>query len=198
MQQKLRLMLQKRDKKRVHDLSAPSSLGALPAYKSDTPLKDHQRNKLILPSGVNGSGLCLRSEPGAASIVLPTVQGPYPRLEIIQNKPHLLTVWELLRTNAPNPTICQPYCCYVRTVIFYIRPYTVRPFHRFSRKPGGGYWVTKPGSIFEQWDQIEYALGWDDPIEYNGERFETGGGRVIWRGKRWWMRHWARRKKEAS
>ena len=114
-----------------------------------------------------------------------------------QVRPWLLTVWELLPTKAPNPSIAQPYCCYAKTVIFYLRPYVVRPWHRLwvcngkrlAQKPGGGY---------EAWDQVETRYTWDDIVEHNGERFAIGGGLVVWHKKRWWMKHNARRVQEAS
>lgn len=138
-----------------------------------------------------------RTMAPAGSFSLPTIAQPWPVIEIIQEKPWLLEVWELLKTKAPNPTICQPYCCYFRTVIFYLKPYVIRPWHHFWNCRGR-LKAEKPGHHFEQWDEIEYALVWDTPLEFNGERFEVGGGTVIWRNKQWWMRHWARRKKEAA
>lgn len=116
-------------------------------------------------------------------------------VRVVEKKPWLLEVWEPLKTKAPNPNIAQPYCCYVRTVIFYVRPYVVRPWHRLWESRGRLN-AQKPGQDYERWDQIEYALTWNDPFEWNGQRFEIGGGTVIWKEKRWWMRHWARRKRE--
>lgn len=73
-----------------------------------------------------------------------------------QDKPWLLTVWELLPTKAPCPDKTQPYCCYVRTVIFYLKPYVVRPWHHIVNWRGK-YEASAPG-CFEEWGRVEYVL----------------------------------------
>ena len=52
---------------------------------------------------------------------------------LFQERPWLLTIWEPLKTKAPNPNLAAPYCCYINTVIFYVRPHTVRPWHHLWR-----------------------------------------------------------------
>jgi hypothetical protein len=54
-------------------------------------------------------------------------------IKIIPDKEyaHLIEVWEPLSVKAPNPNLAQPYCCYGNTVIFYFRPYVIRPWHHF-------------------------------------------------------------------
>lgn len=103
---------------------------------------------------------------------------------------HLIEVWEPLPTKAPNPNLAQPYCCYVNTVIFYVRPYVVRPWHH--------YWICngkrkaeKPGHSYEEWDRVETKLR-DGIVEYEGRRFRCYNGRVVWKHKRWWMKREAR------
>lgn len=118
-------------------------------------------------------------------------------LEIVELKPWLLEVWELLPTKAPCPDKCRPYCCYWKTVIFYVRPWTVRPWHRIINSPEGRK-AYKPGKAFEQWDQVETELTWDSVIVHNAERFIVGGGSVRWKAKRWWMKHSARRERLAA
>lgn len=182
----------------AHPIAAPSTGHESPILSACSPTASPSAR----PSAGNrrdGDETDALSTPGgiptlAGSFSLPTIPQPWPVIEIIQEKPWILEVWELLKTKAPNPTICQPYCCYFRTVIFYLKPYIVRPWHHFWNC-SGRLKAEKPGHHFEQWDQIEYALAWDTPLEFNGERFEVGGGTVIWRNKQWWMRHWARRKR---
>lgn len=120
-------------------------------------------------------------------------------IEIVEQKPWLLDVWEPLNTKAPCPDKTQPYCCYIRTVIFYVNPYIVRPWHHFWRDGRGKLCVEKPGGMFEEWDRVEHRITWDTPIEWKGETFLCGGGTVIWRkGRGWWMKFWARRKRSES
>src|SRR5688500_9914914 len=90
---------------------------------------------------------------------------------------HLIEVREPLLTKAPCPDKAQPYCCYANTVIFYLRPYVVRPWHH--------YWVSngkrkaeRPGHSFEEWDRAESRLRADATIEFRGERFRCSTGRV--------------------
>ena len=111
---------------------------------------------------------------------------------IVEIKPWLLDVWELLDTKAPCPDKCQPYCCYMQTVIFYHRPYIVRPWSHLWNC-NGKLRAEKPGRHYEEWGRCETTLTWDTPVEYNGERFLIGGGTVVWKNRRWWMRHRARR-----
>lgn len=109
----------------------------------------------------------------------------------LPGKGHLLQLWEPLRTKAPSPARCQPYCCYVRTVIFYHRPYI--PRGRYLWRSGGRWhWEANPRS-FAQFDNIETRLGGGDVVGFDGDLFVVGGGHVCWYRKRWWMRFWARR-----
>ena len=109
---------------------------------------------------------------------------------VVRPVPFRLVIWEELRTKAPAPPKARPHCCYIQTVIFYHSPHIVRPFTRL-------YWAN--GSLhpskggFEEWDQIQYRLGWDDRVAFDGEEFEVGGGGVVWAKRRWWVCHKARR-----
>lgn len=105
---------------------------------------------------------------------------------------HLLQIWEPLHTKAPSPARCQPYCCYARTVIFYHRPYI--PRGPYPWKANGRWHWEKNGRTFAIFDQIETRLCCDDVIEFDGERFEIGGGHVRWHHRRWWMHLWGRRR----
>lgn len=106
-------------------------------------------------------------------------------------KPFRLVIWEPLLTKAPAPPKARPHCCYVQTIVFYCSPYVVRPFKKLYRGKNGALRACSAG--FEEWDQIQTRLGWDDVVEFEGEQFLTGGGRVVWAQKRWWMVHGARR-----
>lgn len=87
-----------------------------------------------------------------------------------------ITVYEPLSFKAPS--IARPYCCYIRTVIFYVYPYQ----------------VTRNGSSFREWDQARSLLGWDDEILFDGNIYTVGGGRVVRLEKAWWMQRWAKLK----
>jgi hypothetical protein len=115
----------------------------------------------------------------------------------IMPRRHRLIVWEPLLTDAPGPHLAQAYCCYLQTVIFYHSPYIKSPWIKLF--PANGRWHrnSSPGH-FEQWDEIETRIGWNDRLEYRGLIFENGSGRVLWthapgQRRRWWMRHWLRR-----
>jgi hypothetical protein len=119
-----------------------------------------------------------------------------------KGKPWLLVVWEPLITKAPGPHLASIHCCYIKTVIFYHTPYVCSPWRKLwdcnGRRTSNG----SPGH-FEEWDQIETRLSWDDQLIYRGEIFEKGGGRVVWANapgerRRWWMRHSLRRNREAE
>jgi hypothetical protein len=57
---------------------------------------------------------------------------------------------------------------------------------------------------FIEYDQIETRLGSGDIVEFDGDRFEVGGGHVCWSKsppgghRRWWMRLWARRQLQVA
>lgn len=128
------------------------------------------------------------------------------RVEVI--KPWLLEVWEPLSTKVPNPNLALAYCCYLNTVIWYVRPYTVRPWHHLWTtdhrstcipRIGCVWHAEKPGSHLEEWGREDYHLTWDVRFTYNGTDFDAGGGSVEYLGKGlgWWMKHYARRRKAA-
>lgn len=112
--------------------------------------------------------------------------------ERLPDRPWLLQLWEPLDTKAPSPARCMPYCCYIATVIFYHRPYVSRRGKPWKCN-GRWQWITAPAG-FEIYDQVEARLRWDDVIEFDGDWFTIGGGRVVWRYKRWWMMRTARRR----
>lgn len=90
--------------------------------------------------------------------------------------PKRVYVTELLSWKVPS--IGRPYCCYANTVIFYVYPYLMR-------RDNQGY---------QEWDRIESLLQWDTDFLLDGRIYRCGGGRVIYRRKGWWMRHWAKLK----
>lgn len=110
-------------------------------------------------------------------------------------RPWLLRIWEPLPTKAPAPPKARPYCCYIRTVIFYHFPHIVRGPHPSH---WGRRWHWNKSGGFLEWDQIETRLSWDDVVSFEGERFEIQGGHVVWRRRRWWMARWARRQKDSA
>lgn len=148
------------------------------------------------PCGVIGlSGVALRMEHSAFG---------YPfghRVDLsdcLVARPTLfrLVIWEPLLTKAPAPPKARPHCCYVQTIVFYHFPHisTLKP--SFWRPAGEALRPGKRG--FQEWDQIQSRLGWDDVVEFEGEHFVTGGGHVVWARKRWWMMHGARRQQAVA
>lgn len=117
---------------------------------------------------------------------------------VSEARPWRLVLWEPIPTKAPGPHLSSPFCCYLRTVIFYHRPYTTS-FAKITPRPGKKWWRST-GTFFE-WDQIETRLGWSALITYRGDVWEPQGGRVVWarhpitRQRGWWMR-WSARRKE--
>jgi hypothetical protein len=108
-------------------------------------------------------------------------------------RPHLLHLWEPLRTKAPCPDKARPYCCLYKTVIFYVGPrYIIRPWSK-RYKWSDGWHVERKNTGLEEWGRVEYDLTFDDTFDWCEERFIVGGGRVIWKLSQWWMKHWARR-----
>jgi hypothetical protein len=108
----------------------------------------------------------------------------------LRPQPHRLFVWEPLPTKAPKPPKAAPYCCYLRTVIFYHFPHLLTMPRPYRDRDG----VLRPGShAYFQWDQIESRLMWDDVVEFERDHFVVTSGRVVWSGG-WWMVYGARRK----
>lgn len=125
---------------------------------------------------------------------------PAPGLDdclVARPRPHLLVIWEPILTKAPGPHLAQAYCCYINTVIFYHRPYVVRPWRAFWRDGGGKLRVAGRSGFFE-WDQMKTRFNWDDCVAFRGDVFKVSGGRVLWANapgepRRWWMRRAAHR-----
>ena len=118
---------------------------------------------------------------------------PFPGSWMVEaEKPWRFTIWELLETKAPSPALARPYCCYISTVIFYLRPAIVRPWHRLWHD-GTRLRAQKPGGHLEEWDRVDARMTWDTPIWRGPVEFRCGGGQVVWHRRRWWMKHWARR-----
>lgn len=110
--------------------------------------------------------------------------------------PHLLAIWEPLLTNAPSPMLVRPYCCLIRTVIFYDVAYRKRPWGKPWRRGGGWGW-TEPGGLLE-WDKVETRLTHGDVVAFDGDHWLIGGGQVRWHRRRWWMRRLARRREKPA
>jgi hypothetical protein len=106
-------------------------------------------------------------------------------------RPWILVIWEPLPTKAPGPHLSQAYCCYIRTVIFYHRPYIIGWPRGWRDREGKFHRDRQAGFI--EWAKIETRLTWDDVVEFQGERFQICGGTVVWRRRRWWMLRAARR-----
>lgn len=124
---------------------------------------------------------------------------PLPDLsDILVSRPcdHMLILWEPLPTKAPGPHLTQPWCCYVNTVIFYVRPHITAKPKPWRDREG----VLHHGEVgcFYEWDRVETRFGWDALIEHDGWLFKTGGGTVRWAQRRWWMQQWARRERNDS
>lgn len=112
-------------------------------------------------------------------------------------RPWRLDIFELLPTKAPGPHLSIAYCCYRCTVIFYVRPYIVRPWHSFWMSRGKRL-AQKPGNSYQEWDKLDTRLHWHTPVFYRGKRFEMQGGSVVWEFGRWWMHHRLRREPSLS
>lgn len=153
---------------------------------------DAWREEEVRPNGVAGAlawhfwtARGIRDGASAAPDLSDCLAVPLGRTRLI--------VWEPLITKAPGPHLSQPWCCYIQTVIFYTRPYTINRFKRWWRSEKGGWRESETVSFFE-WDHIESRLGWNDQLTFSGRIFEYGGGRVLWTApagerRRWWMRH---------
>lgn len=105
--------------------------------------------------------------------------------------PRRLVIWEPLPTKAPSPALAQPFCCYIQTVIFYLRPYILRPWKRRWRDRSGR--LRACSAAYEEWDKVETRLTHRDVVEFEGEQFDIWGGTVKWARGRWWMCRTARR-----
>lgn len=117
---------------------------------------------------------------------------PETRVKRVATHPWFIVIWEPLTSKVPNPGTIQPYCCYARTVIFYIKPYVVREFIKIY-KSLGRYGHTAPGHVYEQVAELEHTLSFDDLIEFEGEGFRCGGGSVVYHAGWYYMRYRARR-----
>jgi hypothetical protein len=68
---------------------------------------------------------------------------------------------------------------------------------QFVKREGwpGRWQVEKPGLSYEEYGRVDTVLSWDSVFPWNGEEFIIGGGTVVWKNKRWWMKRCARRRK---
>lgn len=105
---------------------------------------------------------------------------------------HLIEVWEMLSTKVPNPNLTRPWCCYINTVIFYLRPVVIRPWSHFWTSCNGERMATEPNKVFEEWGRVETELRIDSIVEFQGGKYRICNGRVVWKNKRWWMKREAR------
>lgn len=111
---------------------------------------------------------------------------------VARPRPFRLVIWEPLLTKAPAPPKARPWCCYIRTVIFYHFPYVLE-----LRQPRWRDWEGRlhaGARGYQEWDQIETRLTWDDVVRFEDEDFVVGGGTVVWKRRRWWMVRHARRR----
>ncbi|MEA3264184.1 MAG: hypothetical protein U9R07_11955 [Pseudomonadota bacterium] len=159
------------------------TLGELGLPPSDGPIENYWR------MGELRAGLSFRFWRGFLGRSQPVISDCLA--ERLPGRPWLLQVWEPLLTKAPSPARCSPYCCYARTVIFYHRPYISAPA-RPSRFGGKWHWC-RPGDGFVKFDQIETRLGNEDLVEFDGDIFEIGCGRIMWHHQRWWLHTSGRR-----
>lgn len=96
------------------------------------------------------------------------------RIERHPTMPWNLVIWERLSVKAPPSA--RPHCCYVRTVIFYRRPFSVS-------------WVRNE---YRKWDEVETHHASDDEVEFDGALYDCGSGYVKWIDGAWWMERHAR------
>jgi hypothetical protein len=96
--------------------------------------------------------------------------------------------YEPLKTKAPRAGM-QPYCCLIRTVIFY-----AVPFH--TRKDGTT--LVDYGQCETEWDLLgerfmegDWLNGVAALVIHEGQIYELATGRVMWRKGGWQMKHLA-------
>ncbi|MCW5666462.1 MAG: hypothetical protein KIT35_21740 [Piscinibacter sp.] len=104
-----------------------------------------------------------------------------------------ITIWEPIATKAPGPHLTRAWCCYLRTVIFYVYPFVSRGPHLVKSPRTGWYWE-RDGRSFVAWDQLDARLGWGDVVGLGGEEFVLDGSGVRWAQNRWWWLHRAERR----
>jgi hypothetical protein len=160
------------------------------------------------------AALAAMPQPGAIEGASPLVLGEAPRpaerfadcfaayrIKAETGTPfrHLIDLFEPLETKAPGPALTDPHCCYLRSIIFYCRPYICSPWRKLWRCRGRLVANSSAGD-FADWGQIEHRFASGDIVEFDGDLFEVSGGRVVWTarpgdplGRRWWMHHGARR-----
>lgn len=125
-------------------------------------------------------------------------------------RPWLLEVWEPLPIKAPGPHAVRPHCCYINTVVFYVRPYQTLPpkrylsWHEITQRADGRYDTRRlerptirrdsTGS-FAEYGRVETRFQWGVLLDFSGDTFEKVGGTVIWSRPHWWMRYRFRRVK---
>lgn len=122
------------------------------------------------------------------------------------DRPWLMTGWEKLRIHAPNPSLCRPWCCYINTVIFYVRPHQTLPPTRYLTDleflPNGETRrlerrVIKRNKVgsFATYGSIETSLSHETIVEHAGELFDVQTWRIIWCRPSWWVRYTFRRRR---
>ncbi len=93
--------------------------------------------------------------------------------------------YEPLQTNAPIEN-CQPYCCYLRTIVFYKQPYIADASGNYER------WdeiETKWDLLGQRWTEEDWGWASLAPLVLFEEKiYELGGGEVILIEGRWYMR----------
>lgn len=99
-----------------------------------------------------------------------------------------LTIWEPIDTKAPGPHLTTAWCCYIRTVIFYVRPFVSRGPHPVKSPTKGWYWESD-GRSYAAWDTVESTLSHDDIVALGGQHFRVAGSGVRWARGRWWWLH---------
>lgn len=102
-----------------------------------------------------------------------------------------LYFWEPIQTVAPGRDLARPYCCYLRTVVFYKEPWPVILENGF---------LAEWDRVETQWDLLgqrwtEEDLGWASLaalVLHGGVVFELVSGGVVWEDGQWFMRWRAR------
>lgn len=97
----------------------------------------------------------------------------------VATHPWFLIFWEELKIDTPKHSKVQPWCCYIRTIIFYHKPWK----------------EDKEKRAYVDYGKVEHFLHCDDLIKYEGELFDMGTGRVVSFEGKWYFVSWARRQK---
>lgn len=104
--------------------------------------------------------------------------------ETEQVSDNFIRIYEPIKTIATQD--CEPYCCFIRTVIFYKKP--LCDLVEVDRTQTHFDLLGKRFS-----DELDGWTGVAPFVEHDGKIYELISGTVIWRNGAWYMQRMARR-----